>query len=90
MIPLATPGLVATLIYIFISAWTEFIFALTFTITPEQRPLTVGLYHFIGRWSVQWQHISAAAIMAVVPIVLLFMVIEKQLVKSLVGGAVKD
>lgn len=89
MIPLSTPGLVATLLYTFICAWNEFIFALTFTITPEMRPLTVGLYHFVGRWSVQWQYISAAAIMAVVPIVLLFTVIEKQLVRGLIGGAVK-
>lgn len=88
-LPLATPGLAATLVYTFIYAWSEFIFALTFIVAPENRPLTVGLYHFIGRWSVQWQYLTAAALMAVVPIVLLFMVVEKQLMKGLVGGAVK-
>jgi len=88
-IPVATPGLAATLIYTFIYAWSEFIFALTFTVMPENRPLTVGLYYFIGRWSVQWQYLTAAAVMAIVPIVLLFMVIEKQLVKGLIGGALK-
>lgn len=89
LIPLATPGLTATMIYTFITAWNEFIFALTFTVTYEMRPLTVGLYNFIGRWSVQWQYITAAAIAAIAPIVLLFMLIEKQLVRGLVGGAVK-
>ena len=89
MLPLAAPGLVATMVYTFITAWNEFIFALTFTITPEMRPLTVGLYNFIGRWSVQWQYITAAAILAVVPVVLLFMLIEKQLIRGLTSGAIK-
>src|SRR5680860_290480 len=89
LIPLALPGLTATMIYTFITAWNEFVFALTFTTTPEMRPLTVGLYSFVGRWSIQWQYITAASILGIVPIVLLFMLVEKQLMSGLMGGAIK-
>ena len=89
LIPLAMPGLTATMIYTFINAWNEFVFALTFTTTPEMRPLTVGLYSFVGRWSIQWQYITTASILGIVPIVLLFMLVEKQLMSGLMGGAIK-
>ena len=55
LIPIAMPGLVTTIIYTFISAWNEFMFALTFITSMEKRPLTLGLYNFIGRCTVQWQ-----------------------------------
>jgi multiple sugar transport system permease protein len=89
LIPLAMPGLATTMIYTFINTWNEFVFALTFTTTPEMRPLTVGLYSFVGRWSVQWQYITTASILGIVPIVLLFMLVEKQLMGGLMGGAIK-
>lgn len=89
LIPLAMPGLTATMIYTFINTWNEFVFALTFTTTPEMRPLTVGLYSFVGRWSIQWQYITTASILGIVPIVLLFMLVEKQLMSGLMGGAIK-
>ena len=89
LIPIAMPGLVTTIIYTFISAWNEFMFALTFITSMEKRPLTLGLYNFIGRWTVQWQYLMAAAFLALIPVVILFMVIEKELVQGLSGGAVK-
>jgi len=64
-------------------------FALTFITSMDKRPLTLGLYNFVGRWTVQWQYLMAAAILALIPVVILFMFIEKDLVKGLAGGAVK-
>ncbi|MDK2896500.1 MAG: multiple sugar transport system permease protein [Candidatus Atribacteria bacterium] len=89
LIPIAMPGLVTTIIYTFITAWNEFMFALTFITSMDKRPLTLGLYNFIGRWTVQWQYLMAAAILALIPVVILFMLIERDLVKGLAGGAVK-
>ena len=89
LIPIAMPGLVTTIIYTFISAWNEFMFALTFITSMEKRPLTLGIYNFIGRWTVQWQYLMAAAFLALIPVVILFMIIEKELVQGLAGGAVK-
>ena len=88
-LPIAMPGIVTVIIYTFISAWNEFMFALTFINSTDKRPLTVGLYNFVGRWQVSWQYLMAAALLAILPVILLFMVIEKQLVQGLAGGAVK-
>ena len=88
-IPVAAPGVVTTVIYVFITAWNEFIFALTFISRTEMRTLTVGLYNFIGRWTVQWHYLMAAALVGVVPVVILFMLVERHLVRGLALGAVK-
>ena len=88
-LPIAMPGVVTVIIYTFISAWNEFMFALTFINSMEKRPLTLGLYNFIGRWTVSWHYLMAAALLAIIPVILLFMIIEKQLVYGLAGGAVK-
>ncbi len=88
-LPIAMPGVVTVVIYTFIAAWNEFMFALTFINVTEKRPLTIGLYNFVGRWTVSWQHLMAAALLAVIPVIILFMLIEKQLVQGLAGGAVK-
>jgi multiple sugar transport system permease protein len=89
VIPVAAPGVVTTIIYVFITAWNEFIFALTFISRTEMRTLTVGLYTFIGRWAVQWHYLMAAALVGVVPVVILFMFVERHLVRGLALGSVK-
>ena len=88
-LPIAMPGVVTVVIYTFIAAWNEFMFALTFINVTEKRPLTLGLYNFVGRWTVSWQYLMAAALLAIIPVIILFMLIEKQLVQGLAGGAVK-
>jgi len=88
-LPIAMPGVVTTLIYTFIAAWNEFMFALTLINTAAKRPLTLGLYEFVGRWEVQWQYLTAASLFAVAPVIILFILIEKQLVRGLAGGAIK-
>lgn len=89
LLPVAMPGVVTTVIYTFITAWNEFMFALTFITSMEKRPLTLGLYNFIGRWTVQWHYLMAAALLALLPVVILFFFIERELVRGLAGGAVK-
>jgi len=64
-------------------------FALTFINVTEKKPLTIGLYNFVGRWTVSWNHLMAASLLAIIPVVLLFMLIERRLVQGLAGGAVK-
>lgn len=88
-LPIAMPGVVTVVIYTFIAAWNEFMFALTFINSTEKRPLTLGLYNFVGRWTIEWHSLMAAALLALIPVVILFMLIEKQLVQGLAGGAVK-
>lgn len=89
VLPLSLPGLVTAFIFTFIAAWNEFVIALTLTSSPEQEPLTVGLTALIGFYQVQWQYLFAGSLIAIVPVVILFALIEKWLVGGLTAGSVK-
>jgi multiple sugar transport system permease protein len=89
MIPIAVPGLVTTMIYSFIAAWNEFLFGLTFMQSKERLPLVLALYNFVGRHSTQWELLNAAAFIAIIPVLVLFYIIERRLVAGLAGGALK-
>ena len=89
MLPIAVPGLVTVMIYAFIFSWNEFLFALSFIQSKDKMPLTIALYNFVGRWTTQWQFLTMAAFLAIIPVLILFYVIEKRLVAGLAGGAVK-
>jgi len=80
---------VTAVIFTFIAAWNEFVIALTLAQTPDIQPLTVGVTTFIGQYEIQWQYLFAASLFAVVPVVLLFIVIERWLVGGLTAGSVK-
>jgi len=90
ILPIAAPGLVTTVIYTFIYGWNDFIFSLTFLQTGNKYPLTMGLYQFVGRFAIQWEQLLAAAFLAILPVLILFFLVEKQLVSGLAGGAVKE
>lgn len=89
VLPLALPGLVTAFIFTFIAAWNEFVIALTLTSSPEKEPLTVGLTSLIGQYQVQWNYLFAGSLIAIVPVVILFALIEKWLVGGLTAGSVK-
>ncbi len=89
MLPISVPGLVTVMIYAFIFSWNEFLFALSFISSKDKMPLTIALYNFVGRWNTQWQYLTMAAFLAIIPVLVLFYLIEKRLVAGLAGGAVK-
>jgi multiple sugar transport system permease protein len=89
VLPLALPGIVTAFIFTFIAAWNEFVIALTLTSSPEREPLTVGLTSLIGQYQVQWNFLFAGSLIAIIPVVILFISIEKWLVGGLTAGSVK-
>jgi multiple sugar transport system permease protein len=89
VLPMSMPGVVAALVFAFIWAWNEFMIALTFISTPDNRTLPLGIYSFLGQYSVEWHYLMAAALIAGIPVLVLFLLIEKHLVKGLTAGAVK-
>jgi multiple sugar transport system permease protein len=88
-LPLALPGVVTALIFTFITTWNEFAMGLTLTTQPESQPLTVGINNFIGAYTVQWNYIFAASVVAIVPVIILFAFIERHVVSGLTAGSVK-
>ena len=89
LLPVAAPGIVTTLIFIFINAWNEYTVALCLISTDTYKPLTVGINTFNGYNMIEWQYLFAASIFAIIPVVILFMCIEKNLVSGLASGGVK-
>src|SRR5215472_10101504 len=88
-VPLAMPGVVTALIFTFIAAWNEFIVALTLTGDPSKGPLTVAINNYIGQYSVDWGHLFAGSVIATIPVIILFAVIEGKVVGGLTAGSIK-
>ena len=89
MLPLTLPGLVTATIFTFIAAWNEYVVALTLMIDDDKKPLTVGMRAYITGYEQHWDQLFAASVIAVVPVVILFAIIEKHLVGGLTAGSVK-
>ena len=89
LLPMAAPGIVTTLIFIFINAWNEYTVALCLISTDTFKPLTVGINIFNGYNLIEWQYLFAASIFAIIPVVIMFMSIEKNLTEGLTAGGVK-
>lgn len=88
-LPLALPGIVTALIFTFISAWNEFIVALTLTTSAATEPLTVALNAYIGQYQVDWSHLFAGSVIATIPVIILFALIEGKVVGGLTAGSIK-
>ena len=89
LLPLMRPGLTAAGTYIFIFAWNEFLYALTFTQSTAAQTIPVGLSLFIGEYQIRWDLLTAGGVLAAVPVLVGFMLVQKQLVSGLTAGAVK-
>ena len=89
LLPMAAPGIVTTLIFVFINAWNEYTVSTVLISTTSNRPITVGITQFSSFNMIEWQYLFAAALLATVPVVILFMLIEKHLAAGLTAGGVK-
>lgn len=86
--PIAAPGVAAAAIFAFSRAWNEFVLAVI--LTSRVRPYPVELYRFIGEHGeVSWSMLSAAAIVAIIPILIMFSFFQKYFIIGLAGGSVK-
>jgi multiple sugar transport system permease protein len=90
MLPLVNPGLLTVGAFCFLWGWGDFTFALTLTTDETVRPLTMGLYKFIGEYGIEWHNLMSVATMAAVPIILIFITLQKYIVSGVTNGAMKD
>ena len=89
--PLSTPGLAVVGIYAFIGAYAQqFLYAISFNQKKEFMPLPAGLYEFIGYQTVKWNEMMAASLVGIVPVLLVFIFLQKYIVEGLTVGAVKN
>src|SRR5438477_713419 len=89
VMPLSSPGIIATAIYSFITAWNEYVYALTFLNDKSRLTLPVGLQRFFTEFASNWPGLMAASFIMSVPVVVLFLMLQKWFVKALTEGAVK-
>jgi multiple sugar transport system permease protein len=89
VMPLSVPGIVATAIYSFIGAWNEYIYAYTFLTRHDQMTLPVGIQRFFSENATDWPGLMAATFLMSVPVVVLFLVLQRYFVRALAEGAVK-
>jgi trehalose/maltose transport system permease protein len=90
-LPMMWPSLVTTGLLAFISAWNEFLFALTFTLTEDSRTVTVAISQLSGSVMNQlpWGKIMAASVVVTIPLVILVLIFQRKIVAGLTAGAVK-
>ncbi len=89
VMPLSVPGIIATAIYSFIGAWNEYIFAYTFLNRHDQLTLPVGIQRFFSENSTDFPGLMAASFMMSLPVVVLFLLLQRYFVRALTEGAVK-
>ncbi|MCM2474357.1 carbohydrate ABC transporter permease [Rhizobium sp. CG5] len=88
VLPLTMPGIISTGIYIFITAWNEYLYALTLG-GRNVRPVTVAIQTLIGEYQIEWGLLAAGAVVGAMPATLLFLIVQRRLIGGLTQGAVK-
>jgi trehalose/maltose transport system permease protein len=93
LLPLAAPGMVTTGLLAFIAAWNEFLYALSFTQTPDKYTITLAIFNFApqtaGGFEVPWGPIMAATVVVTVPLIILTLIFQRRILAGLTAGAVK-
>ncbi len=89
VMPLSAPGIVATAIYAFIQGWNEYVYARTFINSEDLMTSPVGLENFFSEYVSNWPGLMAASFIMSVPVVVLFLVLQRHFVRALTEGAVK-
>ncbi len=89
VLPLITPGMVATLIFAFLLAWGDLLWVLCLTSTDSMATVTLGLSRLVTQFRVLWPQLMAGSVIAVFPPMILYLLLQKYLVQGLTGGAVK-
>ena len=89
ILPLTRPGLVAVALFTFLIAWNSYVWALVLTTDSSMYVLSVGIANMVGEYRVQWNELMAAAVIAALPVMILYSFLERHLVNAITSGAVK-
>jgi len=89
VLPLSRPGLVAAVLFVVVFAWNDFVVAVTLLSSEEKRTLPIAIYNFLGFYGREWGPLLASAMVATLPILVLFIVLQRYFVAGMTGGGVK-
>ncbi|OGB92237.1 MAG: hypothetical protein A3H39_19735 [candidate division NC10 bacterium RIFCSPLOWO2_02_FULL_66_22] len=89
ILPLSQPGLAAAALLTFIFVWNDFLIAFTLTVSDSRRMIAVGLYQFVSQYGIEWGSLMAAVILALLPVMGLFLLLQRRFISGLTAGAMK-
>lgn len=89
MLPIAKPGVVVAAVFSFVYAWGDLIYGITFITNPNMRPITSSIYNYVQQYQTLWNSTMAFGMIAISPVVLIFIFMQKYIVSGLTNGAVK-
>ena len=89
LIPIAKPGIIVCGIFSFLYAWGDLAYSMTFILDQESRPITAGIYNFMGQYGTKWSYLTAYAIVTILPVALIFIFMQKYIISGMTNGAVK-
>ena len=89
LIPIAKPGVMVCAIFSFLYAWGDLAYGITFILDQEKRPITAGIFNFMGQYGTKWSYLTAFAVVTIIPVALIFIFMQKYIVSGMTSGAVK-
>ncbi|MBE5968108.1 MAG: carbohydrate ABC transporter permease [Lachnospiraceae bacterium] len=89
LIPIAKPGVMVCGIFSFLYAWGDLAYGMTFIIDQEKRPITAGIFNFMGQYGTKWSYLTAFAVATIIPVALIFIFMQKYIISGMTSGAVK-
>ena len=76
-------------VFSFLYAWGDLAYGMTFILDQQKRPITAGIFNFMGQYGTKWSYLTAFAIVAIIPVVLIFIFMQKYIISGMTNGAVK-
>ncbi len=89
LIPIAKPGVMVCGIFSFLYAWGDLAYGMTFILDQGKRPITAGIFNFMGQYGTKWSYLTAFAVVTIIPVALIFIFMQKYIISGMTSGAVK-
>lgn len=89
IIPIAKSGVTVCTIFSFLYAWGDLAYGMTFIMDQQKRPMTAGIFNFMGQYGTKWSYLTAFAVVSIIPVALIFIFMQKYIISGMTNGAVK-
>lgn len=90
MIPTIKTGIITVMIITFLHGWNDLVYSMTFNVSEEMRPLTANIHKYLDAYGTKWNYIMAYGMILVLPVILMFIFLQKYIVGGLTAGSVKE
>ena len=90
MVPAVKTGIITIVVISFLNGWNDLVFSMTFNVKENMRPLTANIYKFKNKYGTKWNCIMAYGSILVIPVIIMFVFLQKYIVGGMTAGAVKE